>query len=712
MTKLVQSAPVPADPATAASLMVDPVTGQQVFDSPPTPPTTPDVQKPEAQKSLSCEQLSDRSLFVSNVELLALWIACEARKKQYSLGNSAHRQKLLKAAKSEIQPLLYEREGIDASAAEGLLETDFAQAMDKAQASAQQAKQQAKAEAAKVTAEDGSDADSNEHATRTEKEQREAKAYAGKVHDRIQENKGSYLRDENGDYHVLVDGHRIPINFDKKNELLNALLIGAASITLGAPLAKSVIYYLINEARKSAGNFKLRFFSAMSKDRKRLYVPIAGPKGTGDIRQLLQLDSQGIHLVPNGANADEIWLEHPEGNPFTYDPAKVKEGLRLLEELIVSKLTVRVPEMAWFCVMQGVFFVLVRDQYNDRMILLFIGSTQSGKSSGARWESVLLGFENLKFDYKCAAFDQAGDIGAFFFDNKEQHNLAGCMQDKLLALSTGGETGRGTPTGQLRKGSSTRPVGIITSIEGPTIPELSNRTVPVEFRLTTEQMIAFVPDEHRMLIEKHRDAILSAVVAVLQRFMQNDAKGTVDVSPVPNDVARVQSNYRADRRLLRALAEVAEKPTGWADSIIRVWDDQLSSASPTVNEGLAYVVKQSLDEMAAGSGDVLDISPKGLISRPVEVVNAVSFRQQTGKLYVTQAIALFEHMKQKGRNGSLRSWQALNARLSEVNSGDFMLLRDSDEDVLGNPQISELLKRANTGRKIGFFVPNGSSGGK
>lgn len=382
--------------------------------------------------------------------------------------------------------------------------------------------------------------------------------------------------------------------------------------------------------------------------------------------------------------------------------------MRLLEELIVSKLSVRVPEMAWLAVAQGMLFVFVRDQHNDRMIMFFVGPSESGKSTAARLESELLGFENLKNDYKCAAVDQAGDSGAFFFDNKEQHNLAGCMQDKLLALSTGGETGRGTPTGQLRKGSSTRPIGVITSIEGPTITELRNRSVPVEFRLTKEQMMTFLPDEHRMLIEKHRDAILSGIVAVLQRLMQNDAKGTVDVSAVPNDVARVQSNYRALRRLLHAFEEVAEKPPGWADRIIGVWDSGLSSASTTTNEGLAYVVKQSLDEMS-NSTDQLAGS-NGLISRPVEVVNAVSFRQQTGNLYITQAIALFEHMKQKSRNGNLRTWQALNSRLSEVNSSDFMLLRDEDDDVKSNPQLSKALKRANTGRRIGFFVPSGSGG--
>ncbi|HTM87487.1 MAG TPA: hypothetical protein VL155_04745 [Terriglobales bacterium] len=549
--------------------------------------------------------------------------------------------------------------------------------------------------------------------SRTQKEQREAELYAHDVRTGIvDKQRGSYLRDENGDYHVLLPGYRVALNLDKNNYLLNALLLKGAHITLAAPVAKAVIYNLLEYARQSAGDFKLRYFSAMSKDRKRLYVPVAGPKGKTDISQLLQISAEGIQRVDNGSNADKIWLEHPEGNPFAYDPAKAKKGLELLESLIVNKLTVRSPEMAWFCVMQGVLFVFVRDQYNDRMILLFIGSTQSGKSSGARWESVLLGFDNLKSDYKCAAFDQAGDIGAFFFDNKEQHNLAGCMQDKLLALSTGGETGRGTPTGQLRRGSSTRPVGVITSIEGPTLTELRNRTVPVEFYLSVEQMSKFEPDKHKMLIEEHRDAILSGVVAVLQRFMQNDAEDTVDVSAVPNDVARVQSNYRANRRLLRAFAEVAEKPAGWAENIIRGWDSQMSSPAATVNEGLAYVVKQSLDEMAAGSGDVLDTTPKGLISRPVEVLNSIFFRQQAGKLYVTQTIALFEHMKQKNRNGTLGTWQALNARLSEVNSSDFMLLRESDEDVKANPQLDELLKRANNGRRIAFFVPNGSSGGK
>lgn len=151
-----QSAPIPVtDPAITAPLIIDTATGQQAFESPAPGSTSPSsTHTLEAPKRMTCEQLSDRSVFASNVELLALWIACEARKKQYSLGNSAHRQKLLKSAKAELQPLLYEREGIDANAAESLLETDFAEAMEQAQADAQKAKQEAKAQAASDSAND------------------------------------------------------------------------------------------------------------------------------------------------------------------------------------------------------------------------------------------------------------------------------------------------------------------------------------------------------------------------------------------------------------------------------------------------------------------------------------------------------------------------------------------------------------------------------
>ena len=139
----------------------------------------------------------------------------------------------------------------------------------------------------------------------TKKLEREAWMYHQQLSEKIKKDKGSYLRDEVGDCHLLLGGKRIPLNYERNNHELNSLLLRSCDITLHAPAAKSTSGRLIHDARNAAGKFKLREFSAMSKDGTRLYVPLKDPS------TLLQITADGIK-----AAAEELpdlmmrWTEH------------------------------------------------------------------------------------------------------------------------------------------------------------------------------------------------------------------------------------------------------------------------------------------------------------------------------------------------------------------------------------------------------------------
>ncbi len=56
--------------------------------------------------------------------------------------------------------------------------------------------------------------------------------YADQVHKYITENKGRFLRDEKGAYHVLVGNKRIPLIETADNHALADLLLKACNITM------------------------------------------------------------------------------------------------------------------------------------------------------------------------------------------------------------------------------------------------------------------------------------------------------------------------------------------------------------------------------------------------------------------------------------------------------------------------------------------------
>ena len=116
-------------------------------------------------------------------------------------------------------------------------------------------------------------------------------------------------------------------------------------------------------AHNQASKMMFRHFSAMyhlgSWD-SRVYLPVSEQ---GKSCAYLP-DYRNLHR-PNGNNADQLWLEHPEQNPFTWtcprDIAEVRDALRLFEQLLVLPQACEVPEMRWLVGMAEGFFPIVRD---------------------------------------------------------------------------------------------------------------------------------------------------------------------------------------------------------------------------------------------------------------------------------------------------------------------------------------------------------------
>jgi hypothetical protein len=401
--------------------------------------------------------------------------------------------------------------------------------------------------------------------TSTQRNAEEAQKYADQLKAHIEKQQGVYLLGEGGEFSVLVDGKRIPLNVERNNLQLNGLLIVVCNITLDDYIARPVIARLIQFAYESAGKFTLRQFSAMSKDQERLYIPLK------DSSKLLMITADGITTVPNGTNDDNLWIEHPDLDPeaeaLDFIAGDPNVGLAEFESLFVNNLPTRLPEMAWFIAMAEVGFPFVRDACDKRMIVEHSGATGDGKTSAAEMSCDVVG---LRFtgDASVPWMSRRGDVGLLVMDNKEQADMSQSFSNWLLYLATGGGRDRVGVANSLR-----RPTGVITSIEGPDRTEALDRLVEVEMNAHERNRAIYDDAKIRKEIRRKRNLIVSALVHVLQRFMET-AHDDLTLS-IPKPFERFSSHYRVIVRLLRAYAQVSGKPAEWTDHILAAWNQAI-----------------------------------------------------------------------------------------------------------------------------------------
>jgi hypothetical protein len=336
--------------------------------------------------------------------------------------------------------------------------------------------------------------------------------------------------------------------------------------------------------------------------------------------------------------------------------------------------------MKWFIAMHEALFPFIRDACPARLLVVHIGSTQQGKTSGAQRFTLLHGLGDVKGDYSVAALNNMGDIGLLVMDNKEQANFTQQLIDFSLFLATGAERGRSREDGSMRVNRS-RPVGVITSIEGVFKAELQVRCVDVRYVLPDSPRLSRAKIERE--IGQRRHEITSALVLVLKRYMEIKDEPLRGECPVPD----FEEHYTALANLLRACGEVAGKPVGWSESIITEWGKVLAKVE-LEEDYLEHLISR-----------ILWPPPLQTLDLRVQTHN-VKYKGKQGTLYVTECGLLLTMLEEQNSRDQHfpKMPNALGRRLRSAKFRAFTVL---DEDSA--PEV-EVLKRTAKSRPIGFLV--------
>jgi hypothetical protein len=478
------------------------------------------------------------------------------------------------------------------------------------------------------------------------------------------------LRDGSGEPSVVLGSERIVFDWERHNlgvaRLLNQV-VGIGTLTMEARLTIQRLQIWANDRAKAVN---LRNFAAVYGNR--LYVPLSNGR-------LLVISRDGPIEVENGTNVDRVWIEHPYGAPLEPSdltaPVDVLRGLVLFEQLLVN--TQACDDSArWLVAMHEGLLPYVRDSLAARLILVHLGVSQSGKTTAAQRFLALHGLGHIKGDYTHAAIGDTGDIGLLVLDNREHEDFNRPLVNFLLFASTGGERGRSNPEGRLRTQTS-RPIVVITSIEGVAKQELCNRCVNITY---SRPPGACLDREHiENEIQNQRHTINRALMDVLRNYFSIRGSHLVTASPIPEFL----NHYQTLCDLLRAYGFAAQKPSVWAADIISEWAGMLrgrlnqpDNESPLEHHILRIAVE---DRLAVLPQDlVLDGTP--------------------GKLLITRASSLLVALEELGVRGLPETPGALARRLSSGSFTDITVL-----DERRAPGIPELRRRAK-GRALGIFI--------
>ncbi|MEN6535758.1 MAG: hypothetical protein ABFD89_18990 [Bryobacteraceae bacterium] len=497
----------------------------------------------------------------------------------------------------------------------------------------------------------------------------QGQAYAKQFLGYVKKQNGRFARGDNGSLFLILGNQRIALNYDRTNELLGRVMLAACRATTVTSAAQAAIQRVIVEAAGQTGLLKLRRFSSVSADGKKLYIPLANQK-------LLRVTADGIGEVPNGENDDAFWVEHPCGEPIKYETVDHNATLADFERLLVETQACQVPEMRWLVAMHEGLFPFVREICPARMILVHLGPTQSGKTSGAQRFTLLHGLGDVKGDYTVAALGNLPDIGLLVLDNREQSNFGQPLVDFCLFLATGAERARSFADGSLRTATA-RPVGVITSIEGVVKAELRKRCVNVEYSVRPGTLLRRGPIERE--VQERRHMMGSALVAVSQRYLQ--IRG--EQRPTPNPIPEFEEHFTALCELLWAFGDVAGKPKGWADSLVQAWGEHLRAREQEEGD-LEPLVRRLLEDSQLNSE-----FPRHKITR----------EGRPGTLFVTEAARLLNSLQRANpREYQLpKSAAGLTRRLRSDKARSFEFVdADSAPDLIP-------LRRTGQRRPIGFF---------
>jgi len=255
----------------------------------------------------------------------------------------------------------------------------------------------------------------------------------------------------------------------------------------------------------------------------------------------------------------------------------------------------------------------------------------------------------------------------------------GQSPDYCLFLATGAERGRSNSDGENRT-SGTRPVGVITSIEGVPKDELQRRCVSIDY-IRHKKKLKRGPIEQE--INDRRHEIGSALVLVLRRYLEI----RVAEQDLPNPIPEFEEHFTEMCLLLLAYADVAGKPREWAMQILNVWNHVLS-VSETEEGDLEHPLLRVCSETLTGE------------------LKSMSFRYagQSGTLYITEAAPLLTLLQKLNiRDLPLPTNAAGLGR--RLRSSKFNRVEILDQESA--PQV-EWMRRKKYIRPIGIFIPDDS----
>ncbi len=469
--------------------------------------------------------------------------------------------------------------------------------------------------------------------------------FAGRAANYIRAAEGCFLRGTDGMYHIIIGGRRIPI--DAKSMNFQAFFRDACNITTLSPEAQMAVQHLNILAHGQASEMVMRNFSAMYQSiggwDSRVYLPISEP---GKI--LCISPAAGISTVPNGNNQDQLWLEHPKENPFTWicpaDLADVRDALKVFEDLLVIPQACKVPEMAWFVAMAEGIFPIVRDVTENRFLMLHIGEKGHGKTFASKQAVLLHGFDDVTFDPSIAALDNQHEQGMVALDNKENVNFSTEVIDWLLRMATGGDRLRSDQHRNVHY-AAPRPIVAFTSIEGPPKDELKDRCLYVNYWLAKDTPRLDEDAYHQAIKETHRDRIMSALACVVQDYLSVRADPRIKqwlegFRPID----RFNRHFWEVCFLLIAYARIMRRTDDhdytaadeWAAEQIRVWDREIPRARG-----------------ASTGGDGVAAVEENVSSYEEPILHLIRENKGEPKLY-----ADFEYPKGSGRLGALHAFIA------------------------------------------------------
>jgi hypothetical protein len=492
---------------------------------------------------------------------------------------------------------------------------------------------------------------------------------------------GTFVRDSLGALAILIKGNMISLETEGAvNHELEDLLFTHGLPGAQSHIGKLVVSYLQRFAYSCTdAEIAAEKFVAIRNDR--IYVPVTDGA--------VVVAKDGIKRVKDVENSDRVLVDPlPGQKPFTFVNEQPTEGLRLFEELVIGSQTVTNPEMAWLAAMQELLFPFISPKYEgERMLVAHTGGSNSGKTGSERAYVRLHGFKEATTKITAAELQNSRFAGVLFLDNQEEHNLTPALQDGLITMASGGEK----KTAVSQHGGE-RPILSFTTIEFAVKTELKNRSVEIKHSLAKDKMKRFSEQDHKEALHSARDQIMSAAMHVIAELLRMP-KTEEDV---PDGAAKFSDNYRAVCRLLRAYEKTAQKPQGWADSIIARWRQQLGGdVDIAADENLHYLVQSYLDSA------LLDPTKKSITIKGEELNDGT---RVSGELYVTTPTALYEWAK-SGVHASLmsniQSPQVFSRRLSEANSAEVRVLRE--DDAPKGSALHEHLKHRAGQRLIGLL---------